>query len=199
MRKMRIDMTGLRFGRLVCLSFSHRSRSGHAQWLFACDCGAETIADGGNVRAGSTASCGCMHREICAARLTTHGHRAAKRHGPTYRAWQLMNDSCANPRSGGWKHCGGRGITVTPHWRSDFTAFLQNMGERPVGAILARLDTETHFTPANCQWVEGSSRAERAKNGARGRESPVRKRPPAPLPGQSGARMESVIQSSAGP
>ena len=203
-------MTGLRFGRLVAIAFSHANRGGRAQWLFACDCGSETIADGGNVRGGSTASCGCLHREISAARLTTHGHRAGKRHGPTYRAWQLMNNSCADPLSSGWKHCGARGIAVAPCWRSDFPAFLRDMGERPADAVLTRTDPAVGFSPGNCHWAEGRSRAERAADGARARRSSrsesngkVARLPSMPVPsrvaGQSGPRSEAFIQSSAAP
>ena len=204
-------MTGLRFGRLVGVSFSHVSLGGRAQWLFLCDCGAETIADGGNVRAGSTASCGCLHREISAVRLTIHGHRAGKRHGPTYRAWQLMNDHCGNPMSGGWQHNGAKGIAVTPRWRGDFPAFLADMGERPACAVLARVDAEANFSAANCYWLQGRSRAERAIRGARDRQrgaNASRQAGLAPMhvepiggfrPDQSGARTGTVISPSAIP
>ena len=206
-RKTRIDMTGRRYGRLVGISFSHANRSGRAQWLFACDCGSETVTDGGNVRAGNTASCGCLHREISAARLTTHGHRAAKRHDPTYRAWQLINDSCTNPLSGGWKHCGARGVAVCQRWRSDFETFLADMGERPVGYILTRRIGDADFTPANCHWTRNRTRAERAAAGARTRRAseeagagePNLRSPPAIVRAHSGARRAAVIQSSAVP
>jgi hypothetical protein len=121
-RKLRIDMTGQRFGRLVAIGFDHRGTSGHAHWLFRCDCGREIVACGGNVRAGSTSSCGCLHRELSAARLTEHGHRAAKRHEPTYRAWQQMRRAAA---------------PVCRAW-SDYAMFAADLGERPDGTKLGR-------------------------------------------------------------
>ena len=160
-RRERIDMVGVRCGRLVGLAHVETGRP-HAHWLFQCDCGATTIADGAAVRHGKTSSCGCLHREICAARLTTHGHRAARRHGPTYRAWQEIKTYCTNPASPRYRDFGARGVTVDPGWAGDYTAFLAAMGERPPGMMLARRDPDGPFAPDNCHWVQVRSRAERA-------------------------------------
>jgi len=192
-------MAGLRFGRLVGVAYSHTGRGGRAHWLFLCDCGAETVADGTNVRSGGTASCGCLHREISAERLTTHGHRGAGRHGPTYRAWQLMNGSCGNPAVAGWKHCGGRGIAVAARWRHDYPAFLADMGERPAGTVLARRDAGADFSTANCFWADGRSRAERAAAGARYPAAGSMAGSAPSLPAGAGGRSASVSQANAGP
>lgn len=161
MRKVRIDMAGLRYGRLVGIEFAH-SHGGRAHWLFECDCGNRTIACGSAVRAGTTTSCGCFHREISATRLTTHGHRARKRHPATYRAWQEINTFCTNAASPRYRDFGGRGIRVCSEWREDFTRFLDNMGERPAGTILVRIDASAHFAPGNCRWAPVRSRSQRA-------------------------------------
>ena len=160
-----IDMTGVRQGRLVGLAFSHRSRSGHAHWLFACDCGTEVVVNGSAVRAGNTTSCGCAHREISAARLLVHGRRASKRHDATYRAWQAMNADCKNPNASGYDRCGARGVGVWAAWRGDFQQFLQDLGERPDNAILARADDGADFMPTNCFWAQARSRKARAASG----------------------------------
>lgn len=146
-RKFRIDMAGRRYGRLTGLRFHHRDAGGHAHWLFGCDCGAELVADGGNVRSGNTASCGCLHRERSAARLTVHGHRAGRRHDPTYRAWQAMN--------------GAAGDAVCAGWRGGYPAFFADLGERPAGTVLRRVDEAGGWAPGNCRWV-ASSRPARA-------------------------------------
>jgi hypothetical protein len=166
MRKTRIDMTGLRFGRLIGVAFAYRKGS-HAHWRFLCDCGAETIVAGAAVRAGKTSSCGCFHRERSAARLTTHGHRAGKRHEATYRAWQEINTYCANPRSPRYRDFGARGIAVCRAWRGDFECFVRDMGERPAGTMLARADSEGDFAPRNCHWTAVHSRSLRATSSHR--------------------------------
>ena len=169
--KLRIDMTGVRYGRLVGTAYSHRSRSGHSHWLFACDCGGRLIANGANVRAGNTTSCGCAHREISAARLHVHGRRTAKRHDATYRAWQAMNDSCSNPASPKYDRCGARGVAVCAAWKSDFTAFVADMGERPHNAILSREDEDGDFSRSNCAWILARRREDRAIDGWKARRT----------------------------
>jgi len=159
-------MVGVRCGRLVGVDF-HETRRNHAFWLFRCDCGETTVTNGAAVRAGKTASCGCLHREISAERLTIHGHRAKKRHGPTYRAWQAMQTYCASARSPRFRDFGARGVAVSPVWSGDFEAFLADMGERPSGTVLSRLDARGDFEPGNCRWAAVRSRAERARQGRR--------------------------------
>lgn len=163
-------MVGVRHGRLVGLEF-HETRRNHAHWLFQCDCGETTIVNGAAVRAGKTASCGCLHREICAERLTTHGHRAKKRHEPTYRAWQQINTYCTNAASPRFRDFGAKGIAVTPDWAGDFEAFLADMGERPSNTILARVNIEGDFKPGNCRWVSVRSRSARAREAHRARRT----------------------------
>ena len=173
-RRDRIDMVGVRCGRLVGLSYVETGRQ-HAHWLFLCDCGETTIADGAAVRYGKTASCGCLHREVCAARLTKHGHRAAKRHNTTYRAWQQINTYCTNTGSPRYRDFGAKGIAVDPRWSSDYEAFLADMGERPQGTILDRRNKADHFRADNCLWVAVRPRSVRAVEAIRLR--PVARRP----------------------
>lgn len=154
-------MTGLRYGRLIGIEYSH-SLHRHAYWRFLCDCGAETVASGSAVRRGNTSSCGCLHSEICAQRLTIHGHRAKKRHDATYRAWQEINSFCGNERSVRYRDFGAAGISVSPEWRSDYEAFLADMGERPEGTKLSRIDPTGDFTAANCEWIGVAPREVRA-------------------------------------
>lgn len=176
-RKVRIDMTGLRFGRLVGIDFSHR-KGNHAHWLFQCDCGNETIADGTAVRAGNTQSCGCLHREVSADRLLRHGRRAGKRHDATYRAWQEINTVCSNPASPRYRDFGAVGIDVCPAWKGDFGQFLADMGERPAGTILTRIYRLADFEPSNCRWIRLHTRSRRALDGHARRRASVGRRVP---------------------
>ena len=166
-RKERIDMVGLRYGRLFGLAF-HETRRNKAHWLFQCDCGETTVANGVSVRSGKTSSCGCLHREVCAARLTIHGHRAKKRHPATYRAWQQINTYCTNPASPRFRDFGAVGVAVSPAWAGDFEVFLADMGERPAHTMLERLDPARDFAPDNCRWTPLRSRSARAIEGRLG-------------------------------
>ena len=66
---IRQDLTGQKFGRLTVIEFSHRERHGfertYIHWRCICECGNETVVRAGNLKQGTTKSCGCLHRERC--------------------------------------------------------------------------------------------------------------------------------------
>jgi hypothetical protein len=63
-----------------------------------------------------------------------------------------MRDRCHNPNHFAFHHYGGRGITHDPRWE-DFAAFLEDMGERPEGLTLDRIDPDGNYCKSNCRWA----------------------------------------------
>ena len=59
----RVQLVGMRFGRLTVLSMSENDSSGRSQWLCQCDCGNQKVVKNGNLRDGLTSSCGCYRKE----------------------------------------------------------------------------------------------------------------------------------------
>lgn len=79
---------------------------------------------------------------------------------PLYSVWQGMRRRCRNPRAKQFDDYGGRGISICSEW-DDFHRFVADMGERPEGFSLDRIDNEKGYYPENCRWA---SRLEQQRN-----------------------------------
>ncbi len=83
-------------------------------------------------------------------------HGAA--HSPTWMSWKAMRDRCTRRSMNSYEHYGGRGIRVCERWQF-FANFLEDMGKRPDGTTLDRIDVDGHYEPGNCRWATSDVQA----------------------------------------
>ena len=129
---------GTKFGRWTVIGDGGKQ----GRFLCRCECGTTRVVRAGHLRHGSSRSCGC-------ARVgpVVHGHARKGDEHPLYGTWKAMHERCR-------KHLNyaGRGITVCERWAS-FAVFLADIGERPPGTSLDRIDNDGDYEPGNVRWA----------------------------------------------
>jgi hypothetical protein len=154
-----IDLVGLKFGRLLVVDKTGKEKDGNIKWLCKCDCGKTSTVRGATLRRGTTNSCGCLQMEVARANVK-HGHLVGYRHSPEYTTWRAMLRRCNDEKHVDYRMYGGRGIKVCDHWL-EFESFLADVGTRPEGKSLDRIDSNKGYSPDNVRW---STPKEQARN-----------------------------------
>jgi hypothetical protein len=153
------NLTGEIFGRLTVVARNPQStKAGKARWDCVCECGNTCTVIGAGLIIGDTQSCGCIHKEQLVERSYKHGSAARNNKTPEYRSWCAMLSRCTNPNFHKYQAYGGVGVTVCDRWHN-FENFLSDMGPRPQGTSIDRIDPWGNYEPSNCRWADAITQA----------------------------------------
>lgn len=142
---------GKRYGRLMVLALGERDGTTYFDSVL-CECGTKKTVRRADLQSGRISSCGCARRENA-----TRVGSATRTHGrskePLYHLWHTMIARCHNPRHAAYGYYGARGIQVCERWRDSFEVFAADVGPRPIGLELDRIDSDGNYEPKNVRWM----------------------------------------------
>lgn len=150
-----INLVGKTFGRLTVVDASApvKCTGGYRTvWVCRCECGNVVKVKANSLLNKNTKSCGCLRKDCQRENGRNRGtHRMT--HSPTWNSWQAMKSRCHYQPNVGYRNYGGRGIGICKEWDESYEAFLRDMGERPLGFTLDRIDVNKDYFKKNCRWV----------------------------------------------
>jgi hypothetical protein len=147
-KKMRYDILGERFDRLLVVEKIGLSNHKELMWKCICDCGKETVVNSYALRNGTTRSCGCLCFE-------SRGNHLLLNWKKIHYARTNMLTRCYNKNFSLYSRYGGRGITVCEEWRNNSLLFynwsISNGFSKEL--TLDRINNDGNYEPSNCRWV----------------------------------------------
>ena len=159
--RYKYEILGKKFNYLEVL---RKSENAVGKFVCRCDCGNVVETTSQRLRKGWAKSCGCKKSELISKRFRTHGASLDGKNCREYQSYIAMWHRCFNEKRGCYQRYGGSGITVEEEsWLepspSGYLNFLKDMGERPKGYTIERIDSTKDYCPENCVWATPKTQA----------------------------------------
>lgn len=153
--------SGTVFSDLTVVAEADERVDGYVTYTCKCVCGNVATIKSSDLFRGHSKSCGCWKsRHVSPNR--THGMQGSK----IYLIWNAMKNRCGNPAVKAYPYYGGRGITVSESWQK-FENFYTDMGDRPEGMSLDRIDNSKGYSKENCKWSTKEEQANNKRNNSK--------------------------------
>lgn len=154
-RERLTEIVGKKYSYLLVTGRSDKDR---IKYVCLCDCGNIKETTKQRLENVRSKSCGCMKSRLCSEANVKHGGFKDGKNTPEYQSYISMMHRCLNPERAGFEKYGARGITVEQlEWLlpspNGFLSFLQDMGKRPEGTSLDRIDGTKGYFKENCRWA----------------------------------------------
>lgn len=122
---------------------------GQRRYICRCACGKQSSITASDLKKGNSTQCVSCH---ISKKNLKHGYTYRGQKNSTYGVWAGMKDRCLNINHKNYDDYGGRGIKICDSWK-DFANFIKDMGLRPEGLQIDRIDPDGDYEPKNCRWV----------------------------------------------